>query len=411
MNKMYKMLATTSILAMTIIPLTANAQQVPPPTIHNGQGLIQHQAKVVPATMGLITNFVNDKSGKFITVLGRGLAVNDQSEMVLSITKDTKIIDSKGNKVALKTIMDEKRVVKAFYGGNITRSLPAQGTALTLVVQDYTFLGINGVVSEVNEDSIVVNGTDLYSSNEETVILRFANKAQIIDQNGKVIKANMIEPGMSVKAFYGPATTKSIPPQSTSNYILVNTVIEENALENAIGTDGIITNVTDNRITVIGNPMEKGGTDYVILSVDEKTKIVDEDGNLLTKADLKNDIRVDAYYDGVMTMIYPAQTHADKIVVKAMETNKVEGTIVASSLTSEGQVYIDINSDKSTTNDIILNISDKTKVISMYNYGADLKVGMKITAYHESAMTFSLPGITNAEIVIVNSDSNTENHQ
>lgn len=407
MNKMYKMLATTSILAMTIIPLTANAQQVPPPTIHNGQGLIQHQAKVVPATMGLITNFVNDKSGKFITVLGRGLAVNDQSEIVLSITKDTKIIDSKGNKVALKTVMDEKRVVKAFYGGNITRSLPAQGTALTLVVQDYTFLGINGVVSEVNEDSIVVNGTDLYSSNEETVILRFANKAQILDQNGKVIKANMIQPGMSVKAFYGPAITKSIPPQSTSNYILVNTVIEENA----IGTDGIITNVTDNRITVIGNPMEKGGTDYVILSVDEKTKIVDEDGKTLTKADLKNDIRVDAYYDGVMTMIYPAQTHADKIVVKAMETNKVEGTIVASSLTSEGQVYIDINSDKSTSNDIILNISDKTKVISMYNNGADLKVGMKITAYHESAMTFSLPGITNAEIVIVNSDFNTENPQ
>ncbi|URN95174.1 MAG: peptidase [Candidatus Pristimantibacillus lignocellulolyticus] len=407
MNKMYKMIATTSILAMTIIPLTANAQQVPPPTIHNGQGLIQYQAKVVPATMGLITNFVNDKSGKFITVLGRGLAVNDQSEMVLSITKDTKIIDSKGNKVALKTIMDEKRVVKAFYGGNITRSLPAQGTALTLVVQDYTFLGINGVVSEVNEDSIVVNGTDLYSSNEETVILRFANKAQIIDQNGKVIKANKIEPGMSVKAFYGPATTKSIPPQSTSNYILVNTVIEENA----IGTDGIITNVTDDRITVIGNPMEKGGTDYVILSVDEKTKIVDEDGKILTKSDLKNDIRVDAYYDGVMTMIYPAQTHADKIVVKAMETNKVEGTIVASSLTSEGQVYIDINTDKSTSNDIILNISDKTKVISMYNNGADLKVGMKITAYHESAMTFSLPGITNAEIVIVNSDFNTENPQ
>ncbi|OMF36943.1 peptidase [Paenibacillus sp. FSL H8-0548] len=406
MNKMNKMLATTSILAMAIIPLTAYAQNVPPSTIHNGQGIIQNQAKIVPATMGLITNFVNDKSGKFITVLGRGLAVTDQSEIILSITKDTKIIDSKGKKVALKTIIDEKKVVKAFYGGNITRSLPAQGTALTLVVQDQSFLGINGIVSEVKEDSIVVKGTDIYSSNEETVILRFANKAQILDQNGIVIEASVIQPGMSVKAFYGPAATMSIPPQSTSNYILVNTIMEEDAQEDEIGTNGIITNATDNRFTVIGNPMKKGGSDYVILSVDENTQIVDEDGNLLTEAALKSDVRVDAYYNGVMTMSYPGQTHADKIVVKAMDTYKVEGTIIASDAATEGQVYVDINSDKSTANDIILNISDDTKVISMSLNGADLREGMKITAYHSPIMTRSLPGITNAEIVIVNADDN-----
>lgn len=407
MNKMNKMLATTTIVAMTIIPITANAQQVPPSVAYNVQGIVQTEAKVVPATMGQITNFVNDKSGKFITVLGRGLAPTDQSEIILSITKDTKIIDAKGNKVALKTIIDEKRVVKAFYGGNITRSLPPQGTALTLVVQDYSFSAINGTVSEVREDSVLVTGTDLYSSYESSVVLRFTDKAQILDQDGKAIEASIIQPGMSVKAFYGPAATMSIPPQSTSNYMVVNTIIEEDA----IGTDGIITNITDDRITVIGNRMEQGGTDYVILSVDEHTKIVDEDGNPLTKADLKSDARVEAYYSGVMTMIYPAQTNADKIVVKSMETNKIEGTVIASDFAAEGQVYIDVNSDKSTANDIVLNITDQTKVISMSLNGTDLQEGMKITAYHSSVMTRSLPGITNAEIVIINAEDNATSAQ
>src|SRR4030095_15517332 len=131
MNKMYKVLATASILAMAAMPMAASAQDVPPATTHNGQGPIQNQFKIVPGTMGQITNFVNDKTGKFITVTGRALAVGDQSEIILSITGDTKIVDSKGKRIPLKTIIDEKKVVKAFYGAAITKSIPAQGKALT----------------------------------------------------------------------------------------------------------------------------------------------------------------------------------------------------------------------------------------------------------------------------------------
>jgi hypothetical protein len=401
MNKMYKALATASIIALAAIPITASAQDVTPPTKHN----IVNQVKSIPATLGKITNIVNDDSGKSIRVTGRGLAVTDQSDIILSITKDTKIIDSKGKRVSLQSIIDENKVVKAFYGPNITRSLPAIGTALTLVVQDQSFLAIDGKVSEVLKYGIVVKGKDLYSAQEDTVVLRFAPKAKILDQNGQEIAANAIQPGMGIKAFYGPEATMSIPPQSSTNYVLVNSVIDEKGNEEVPGTDGIITNATDDRITVIGNPTEKGGVDYVILTVDKDTQIVDQEGQPLTAAALKPDVRVEAYYGEVMTMIYPAQTHADKIVVHATETNKVEGTIVASERASKDQVYVDVGSDKSTDNDVILNITDKTKVIYGLAGQSELAAGTKIVAYHSSVMTASLPGITNAEIVIVSADN------
>ncbi|WP_438350483.1 peptidase [Paenibacillus sp. FA6] len=403
-KNMFKVLTTATILAMAVMPLAVSAQDTTSVSNKDGQALIQKQERIVLGTMGQITNLVNDKTGKFITVTGRGLATTDQSEIVLSITKDTKIVDSKGKRVPLKTIMDEKKVIKAFYGPMLTKSIPARGTALTLVVQDQSFTAINGTVSELTDTGIVVHGKDIYSAFEDTVVLHFADKTQILDQNGKVIKASEIQKGMSVKAFYGPAVTMSLPPQSTTNYVVVNTTMEESVQETNPGTDGIITNVADNKFTVIGSPMEQGGIDYVILTADEKTEIVDEDGKSLTLDALKADVRVDAYYGPVMTMIFPAQTHADKIVVKATETNKVEGTIVASDDLTEGQVYVKMGSSQSPYKDVILNITKDTKVISMFGGAAELKAGMKVTAYHSPMMTKSLPGITNAEIVVITHD-------
>lgn len=401
MNKMYKVLATASIMALAAVPLTASAQDIPPASIHTGQGQILNQANVVPAVWGQITDFINDSSGKFITVKGRGLAINDQSEMILNITKDTKIYNAKGKTVALKTIIDNKMVVKAFYGPNITKSLPARGTALTLVVQDNSFTGIEGTVGEVTDNGIVVTGTNMYSASEETVVLHFADNVQIFDQNGQAIKADVIQPGMSVKSIYGPAMTKSIPPQSTTKYVVVNTVIEE---QTPPGTDGIITNMTGKQVTVMGNPLEKGGVNYVILTVDEQTEIVNEKGEKLTADALKQDSRVEAYYGEVMTMIYPAQTHADKLVVKEAQTHKVEGTIAASDRVGKDQVYVNVGSDDSTANDIILNIGDATRVIYPVGIDTGLIAGSKIVAYHAAEMTDSLPGMTNAELVIVTSD-------
>ncbi|MBD2869252.1 peptidase [Paenibacillus arenilitoris] len=404
MKKMYKVLTTASILAMAALPIVANAQGVP---VQGGQAVIQNQVKIVPGTMGQITDFVKDESGTTIKVTGRGLEATDQSEMILSVTPESKIIDTKGNPVDLQTIVDEKKTIKAFYSPNLTKSMPARGTLLTLIVRDQALNAVEGAVSEVTDNGIVVEGKDIYTSIEETIVLHFADKAQILDQNGKAVQAADIKPGMSVRAFYGPAVTMSLPPQATTNYVVVNTG-DETAPEAAPGTNGIITDAADNTITVIGNPLEQGGVNYVILTVDENTEIVGEDGSSLTPDALKADTRVEAYYGEVMTMIYPAQTHADKIVVKKEETNKIEGTIIESDRTTEDQVYVDVDSDQAAGNDVILTISDKTQVIPALGGDEELQPGMKIVAYHSSIMTKSLPGITEAEIVIVAADDTAE---
>lgn len=406
MKKMNKTIAAVSVLAMTALPIAAFAQTQPVDTIQPISAQIQPESKVVPATMGLITEFQNDQSGKFITVTGRGLAATDQSEIILSITKDTKIIDAKGKTVPLKTVIDEKRVVKAFYGPNITKSLPARGTLLTLVVQDYTFTAIDGTVDSLSKAGFLVKGTDTYSGNDQENILRVGDQTKLLDQNGNPITEDKIQSGMTLRAFYGPEVMESFPVQAVASYIRVNTEIaEENEAEQeAPGTDGIITSYNDGKMTVAGHPLEQGGTNYIILSVDEATQIVDEEGNVLNKEALKEGAYVQAFYPQVMIMIYPAQSHADKIIVRKGEAPKVEGTIEASDFAGEGKVYVNVGSDSVKENDIVLNLSDDTVIIPVIGGDTVLKPGMKITAFHSMVMALSLPGITNAEAVLVQED-------
>lgn len=406
MKKMNKTIAVVSVLAMTALPIAVFAQTGPAGPIQPISAQVQPQAKVVPGTMGLITGFQNDQSGKFITVTGRGLAATDQSEIILSITKDTKIIDAKGKTVPLQKVIDEKKVVKAFYGPNITKSLPAQGTLLTLVVQDYTFTAIDGAVASLSEAGFLVKGTDIYSGKDQEIILRAGDKTKLLDQNGNPITKDDIQSGMTLRAFYGPEVMESFPVQAVASYIRVNTALaEENGAEQeAPGTDGIITSNSDGKVTVIGRPLEQGGINYIILSVDEATQIVDEEGNVLNEEALKQGAYVQAFYPEVMTMIYPAQSHADKIIVKKGDAPKVEGTIEASDFAGKDSVYLNVGSDTVKDNDIVLKLSDDTVIIPVIGGDVELKPGMKITAFHSMMMTRSLPGITNAEVIIVQED-------
>lgn len=405
MNNIYKVLATTAILAMAALPAAASAQAVPPASIHAGKGnIVNQEKKMVPGTMGYITDYVNDETGKWITVTGRGLGTTDQSEVKLSISKNTKIVDAKGKKVQLQSIVDKNKAVKAFYSPKLTKSLPAQGSALTIIVQEQDFSAIDGTITEVNEKSILVEGTNLYRDGEETILLHLDPKAKIIAPDGSTLQASDLKTGMSIRSFYGPAVALSLPPQSTTNYIQVQAEATTPVQEEPAGTNGIITATSDNHITLIGQALETGGVNYVILTVDKETEIVDANGAPLTAEALKEGHRIEAYYSQVMTLIYPARTHADKIVVSEVSAPKIEGTIAASDRSSKDQLYINVGSDQSTDNDIILNITKDTQVITALGIESDLKPGTKIVAYHSPMMTKSIPAITSAEVILVQAD-------
>ncbi|MCH1922685.1 hypothetical protein L9G15_25060, partial [Shewanella sp. A3A] len=85
------------------------------------------------------------------------------------------------------------------------------------------------------------------------------------------------------------------------------------------------------------------------------------------------------------------------IVVKKAESVKIEGTVMPSDRTSKDQVYVNVGSDDSTANDVILNISKETTIIPALGGDTALRAGTKIVAFHSPVMTKSLPGITSAE--------------
>lgn len=410
MKSMYKVLATTTIMAMLAVPMAASAQVSTQPV---KAGVVQTKDlsdKKVLGTMGQMTNYVNNEDGTFMTITGRGVTPDAQREMILSINEQTKIIDAKGNKVDLTKIVESlikgDKVVKAFYDANITKSLPARGTALTIIIQDYTMSGITGEVTSADNGRLTVEGTNIYTDTKETMILNLDPKAEIYGEGGKALKQEELKAGMNITAFYGPAVTASLPAQSSTKYILVNgqgdNTGENNGGEEAndlIGTDGIIMNKSNDRITVVGKGLE-GGQHYVMLGVDKDTVIVDENGKTLTADALKADVRVDAFYGPMMTMSYPGQAHAAKIVVKAQETFKIEGTIEKMDRDLKNSIYVNVGSDDNTANDLILHISEDTIMPNVQGI-EDLKEGTKIVAYHSAAVTMSLPGMTNAEIIMI----------
>lgn len=218
-NKLKKGIAASSLLVLSILTLPLNVHS----KVKNKE-IDSHilksesaQAKKKPATIGHVTNYIQKKEGEWITVNGYGNTPTDKNEIILSITNKTKIMDVRGRKVSLKTIVGAKKTIKVFYGEPITLSLPAQAKALKIVVQDYDFTAINGTILEVTENSILVNGQNIYTKQEETILLHLDPKAQLSNQNGQSVKAVDLTIGMTIQAYYGPVTNSTPPlPQQTT---------------------------------------------------------------------------------------------------------------------------------------------------------------------------------------------------
>jgi len=441
MNKFYKVLTTATILTMVAVPVvSANEPHLaicPPGPVdqaeqksgvsilhenakhnthkednhnkdkdhkeHKKQNQNTEQKKIL-GTLGQITNYTNDTNGKTITVLGRGLTPSDQDEVILSITKDTKIINSKGKKVSLDQVVKEKKAVKVDYSPVMTKSLPPRGTAISIIVQDQQMNGIQGKVSEVKNNKIVVTGKNLYTSKEETIVLQLTGNTPIVDQDGNKVDRKDIKSGMNIEAFYGSKMTKSTPAQVHASYIIVNK--EQQVQE--LGTSGVITDKNNNQITVVGLPAAQGGVKEIKLNVNDNTVIVNEKGELLTKDALKTDKNVDVFYGPAMTFSLPPIGNATKIVVKDHESIRVDGTIEKSDFANDSRIYLNVNSDDNKNNDILLNINKDTKIVNLRGNQTELKPGMKIIAYHSPVMTMSLPGITNAEMIIIMEESQVQ---
>jgi hypothetical protein len=281
--------------------------------------------------------------------------------------------------------------------------MPARGTASKIIVQDQEqqFTAIQGKVTEVKNGKLLVTGKNIYTSAQETMVLNLTGKTQIVNHEGKKISLSDVRVGMEVKAFYGPQVAMSLPAQSNASYIIVDT---KEPVKEVLGTEGVITRTNGSQLTVVGKGLGTYGQQQVILNITDDTRIEDRNGVKLSKDALKENVLVEASYGPMMTFSIPPMTNATKIVVKDTLV-KVEGTIKKMDNDKKSMIYVVVASDNAVENDIILNITDQTKIVSQSGEKEQLAAGTKVVAYHSLLMTRSLPPISNAEVILTGSDA------
>ena len=152
-------------------------------------------------------------------------------------------------------------------------------------------------------------------------------------------------------------------------------------------TYGKLVAVEDGRYVVEG----EGNLRVVAAEVDRDTYIIDENAKLRLPYALKVGQTVTVFYSAQTTRSLPAQSHALAIVIGERETAPSFIEVAEAKLSADGKSMTVLNNN----NDLIATIgSDACKDF------AKIKKGDKLLLWSRM-VTMSLPGLTNAEKVII----------
>ena len=152
-------------------------------------------------------------------------------------------------------------------------------------------------------------------------------------------------------------------------------------------TYGKLVAVEDGRYVVEG----EGNLRVVAAEVDRDTYIIDENAKLRLPYALKVGQTVTVFYSAQTTRSLPAQSHALAIVIGERETAPSFIEVAEAKLSADGKSMTVLNNN----NDLIATIgSDACKDF------AKIKKGDKLLLWSHM-VTMSLPGLTNAEKVII----------
>ena len=152
-------------------------------------------------------------------------------------------------------------------------------------------------------------------------------------------------------------------------------------------TYGTLVAVEDGRYVVEG----EGNLRVVAAEVDRDTYIIDENAKLRLPYALKVGQTVTVFYSAQTTRSLPAQSHALAIVIGEREAAPSFIEVAEAKLSADGKSMTVLNNN----NDLIATISsDACKDF------AKIKKGDKLLLWSHM-VTMSLPGLTNAEKVII----------
>lgn len=191
------------------------------------------------------------------------------------------------------------------------------------------------------------------------------------------------------------------------------TIQEEDKVVMVYGTPKI----DENRI-YLKNSNEGSAYSEIILNITDSTRILDavtlEEKTL---ADIDENEVIYAYTSAIMTRSLPPISNAEYVIINIpadfgvpsyneirenLNVGKVNGKI---EVLNENRVYI-TNNNSNSFGDIILNVSNQTKIYDVTNKTLisinDIKKNEEVYAYTANFMTMSLPPISNAEIILTN---------
>ncbi|NPE31120.1 hypothetical protein HNV12_24825, partial [Methanococcoides sp. SA1] len=127
--------------------------------------------------------------------------------------------------------------------------------------------------------------------------------------------------GTRIEAYYGPATTRSLPPQSVAVSIVILDENDQPGILQPVKTVGTILGTekwTSSTVILLDEDDVEIGEGYpcdIYLSIGDQTTIEDENGNTLSVEDLTKGTRVEAHYGPMVTASLPPQSGTLKIVV------------------------------------------------------------------------------------------------
>ena len=162
-------------------------------------------------------------------------------------------------------------------------------------------------VTSIQENSGVDDFMLVKTAEGQEIQLNLGAQTLVVNnETGVPATLKDIKAGDKVFAYYSPAMTRSLPPQSACELILVNVGDKTPASLHEVGT--VAKEESGKRaITTLAGDM--------IIRVDDKTAMSDlKTKNIVTSDDLVEGTRFLAWYD-VVAMSYPGQAYTEKLIV------------------------------------------------------------------------------------------------
>lgn len=167
--------------------------------------------------------------------------------------------------------------------------------------------GSMATVSKINMDGETVSSILVKTTDEQDIQFNLSADTLIVNnETGAAAALSDIKEGDKIYAYYSKAMTRSLPPQSACELILVGVGENTPASLHEVGTVSTNEEGMTEVLTADGS---------MIIRMDDKTTYAPyKTKNIVTKADLTEGTRFLAWYD-IVAMSYPGQAYTQKVVI------------------------------------------------------------------------------------------------